>query len=143
MGFVPVAAHFEHVGNGLAAASAAHIPCYLCAGTVNRKEIEMTYKISRRIEAEERALENAMMVFTSTQQEVDEQWGLYESYALLIRPSLSTLRLRQLLPLIVSAEDLQTALLPSNLPMVSSLSSRSCCSAWRWTAAIHTMPGTC
>ena len=41
----------------------------------------MTYKISRRIEAEERALENAMMVFTSTQQEVDEQWGLYDSYA--------------------------------------------------------------
>ena len=51
----------------------------MLAGTVNRKEIEMTYKISRRIEAEERALENAMMVFTSTQQEIDEQWGLYES----------------------------------------------------------------
>ena len=46
---------------------------------MNRKEIETTYKISRRIEAEERALENAMMVFTSTQEEVDKQWGLYES----------------------------------------------------------------
>ena len=49
----------------------------------------MTYKISRRIEAEERALENAMMVFTSTQQEIDEQWGLYESWAPLILPQTS------------------------------------------------------
>ena len=41
----------------------------------------MTYKISRRIEAEERALENAMVVFTSTQEEVDKQWGLYDACA--------------------------------------------------------------
>lgn len=48
------------------------------AGTISKTEIEKTYKISRRIEAEERGLDGAMMVFTSTQQEVDEQWGLYE-----------------------------------------------------------------
>lgn len=44
-------------------------------------EIEKTYKISRRIEAEERGLDSAMMVFTSTQQEIDQQWGLYEGCA--------------------------------------------------------------
>ena len=49
-------------------------------GTISKPEIEKTYKISRRIEAEERGLDSAMMVFTSTQQEVDEQWGLYEGY---------------------------------------------------------------
>ena len=50
------------------------------AGTIGKAEIEKTYKISRRIEAEERGLDSAMMVFTSTQQEVDEQWGLYEGW---------------------------------------------------------------
>jgi hypothetical protein len=48
------------------------------AGTASRAEIEETYAISRRIEAEERALDSAVMVFTSTQQEVDDQWGLYD-----------------------------------------------------------------
>jgi sucrose-phosphate synthase len=47
-------------------------------GTASRAEIEETYAISRRIEAEERALDSAVMVFTSTQQEVDDQWGLYD-----------------------------------------------------------------
>ena len=49
-----------------------------CAGTMTKKEIEDNYAISRRIEAEERALETATMVLTSTQQEIDEQWGLYD-----------------------------------------------------------------
>ena len=40
------------------------------SGTTSREEIEANYKISRRIEGEERALEVATMVFTSTQQEV-------------------------------------------------------------------------
>ena len=43
-----------------------------------RAEIEHTYKINRRVEAEERALDSAIMVFTSTEQEIDEQWGLYD-----------------------------------------------------------------
>ena len=59
------------------------LPCLreLCrrlpgAGSMTRAEIEQSYAIGRRIEAEERCLDNAMMVFTSTQQEIDEQWGL-------------------------------------------------------------------
>ncbi len=51
------------------------------AGTMTKKEIEDNYAISRRIEAEERALETATMVLTSTQQEIDEQWGLYDGCA--------------------------------------------------------------
>jgi len=53
----------------------------LASGTVSKAEIESTYKISRRVEAEERALESAIMVFTSTKQEIDEQWGLYDGLA--------------------------------------------------------------
>ena len=43
---------------------------------MTRTEIESTYAISRRIEAEERCMDTAFMVFTSTKQEIDEQWGL-------------------------------------------------------------------
>ncbi|KAL3157983.1 hypothetical protein ABBQ32_012382 [Trebouxia sp. C0010 RCD-2024] len=52
----------------------------LASGTVSKAEIESTYKISRRVEAEERALESAIMVFTSTKQEITEQWGLYDGF---------------------------------------------------------------
>lgn len=52
----------------------------LANGTMTRTEIETTYHISRRIEAEEKCLDVATMVFTSTQQEIDEQWGLYDGY---------------------------------------------------------------
>jgi hypothetical protein len=48
------------------------------AGTMSMSEVEATYKINRRIEAEERALDAASVVFTSTQQEVAEQWGTYD-----------------------------------------------------------------
>lgn len=41
-----------------------------CAGNMTKGEIESTYKIERRIEGEERGLDYATMVFTSTQQEV-------------------------------------------------------------------------
>jgi sucrose-phosphate synthase len=37
---------------------------------MSKAEIEDSYKISRRIEGEERGLDYATMVFTSTQQEV-------------------------------------------------------------------------
>lgn len=53
----------------------------LSSNTMTRVDIEATYRISRRIEAEEKCLDVAAMVFTSTQQEVDEQWGLYDGYA--------------------------------------------------------------
>jgi sucrose-phosphate synthase len=52
----------------------------LKAGSMGRGEAEATYAISRRIEAEERALDAALLVFTSTQQEVNDQWGLYDGY---------------------------------------------------------------
>lgn len=52
----------------------------LSSGGLTRNQIEATYNISRRIEAEERCLDVSTMVFTSTQQEVDEQWGLYNGY---------------------------------------------------------------
>ncbi len=47
---------------------------------MTRAEIESTYQISRRVEGEERALDTALVVFTSTQQEIDQQWGLYDGY---------------------------------------------------------------
>lgn len=52
----------------------------LSSSSMTRAEAEETYAIGRRIEAEERCLDAAAMVFTSTQQEVDEQWGLYDGY---------------------------------------------------------------
>ncbi len=42
--------------------------------------IEKRYKISRRIDAEEYALDNATFVVTSTSQEVEEQYALYDNY---------------------------------------------------------------
>ncbi|GLI58586.1 hypothetical protein VaNZ11_000196, partial [Volvox africanus] len=50
----------------------------LASGSVSLAEVEATYRISRRIEAEERSLDSAAVVFSSTQQEVKEQWGLYD-----------------------------------------------------------------
>jgi hypothetical protein len=47
-------------------------------GTISRREIEATYAITRRIEGEERALDAAALVFTSTRQEIKDQWGLYD-----------------------------------------------------------------
>lgn len=44
---------------------------------MSKREIDATYRIFRRIEAEEIALDSAVMVVTSTQQEIEEQWGLY------------------------------------------------------------------
>ncbi|CAH9126728.1 unnamed protein product, partial [Cuscuta epithymum] len=44
------------------------------------EDINATYKIIRRIEAEELALDSAEMVVTSTRQEIEEQWGLYDGF---------------------------------------------------------------
>ena len=41
---------------------------------------EQTYRFTRRIEAEERALETAALVIASTRQEVREQYELYDHY---------------------------------------------------------------
>jgi sucrose-phosphate synthase len=52
----------------------------MLASGVKRDEIETTYKISRRIEAEEMTLGVAERVITSTQQEIEQQYGLYDFY---------------------------------------------------------------
>ncbi|KAL9275035.1 putative sucrose-phosphate synthase 2 [Drosera capensis] len=49
-------------------------------GRQSRDEINMTYKIMRRIEAEELSLDAAELVITSTRQEIDEQWGQYDGF---------------------------------------------------------------
>ncbi|EPS59759.1 sucrose-phosphate synthase 1, partial [Genlisea aurea] len=49
-------------------------------GSLTREDINSTYKIMRRIEAEEAALDAAAVVVTSTRQEVEEQWGLYDGF---------------------------------------------------------------
>ncbi|KAI5058997.1 hypothetical protein GOP47_0025316 [Adiantum capillus-veneris] len=49
-------------------------------GCQTKEDINSTYKIMRRIEAEELALDTAELVITSTQQEIEEQWGLYDGF---------------------------------------------------------------
>lgn len=52
----------------------------LLASGVRRSAIETSYNISRRIEAEETTLGVAERVITSTQQEIEQQYGLYDFY---------------------------------------------------------------
>ncbi len=52
----------------------------LLASGVKPSLIEATYNISRRIEAEETTLGVAERVITSTQQEIEQQYGLYDFY---------------------------------------------------------------
>jgi sucrose-phosphate synthase len=52
----------------------------LLAAGVRRKEIEQRYNMNRRIEAEEATLGVADCVITSTHQEVEDQYGLYDYY---------------------------------------------------------------
>jgi sucrose-phosphate synthase len=53
----------------------------LLAAGVHREEIEQRYNITRRIEAEEEALANASLVVTSTHNEVEDQYELYDFYS--------------------------------------------------------------
>ncbi|MGD8514302.1 MAG: HAD-IIB family hydrolase, partial [Granulosicoccaceae bacterium] len=52
----------------------------LIANGVKLERLESQYNMSRRIEAEEVALENASLVITSTHQEIEEQYRLYDDY---------------------------------------------------------------
>ncbi|RUM94636.1 MAG: HAD family hydrolase [Thiothrix sp.] len=52
----------------------------LLASGVKRSAIEKNYNMSRRINAEEETLGAARRVITSTHQEIDEQYGLYDYY---------------------------------------------------------------
>nr|QPB75009.1 sucrose-phosphate synthase 1 [Rubus x loganobaccus] len=49
-------------------------------GRLSRDEINTTYKIMRRIEAEELSLDASEIVITSTRQEIEEQWRLYDGF---------------------------------------------------------------
>uniref|UniRef100_A0A6V7QZ04 Sucrose-phosphate synthase n=1 Tax=Ananas comosus var. bracteatus TaxID=296719 RepID=A0A6V7QZ04_ANACO len=49
-------------------------------GRMSKEDINATYRIMRRIEAEELSLDAAELVITSTRQEIDEQWGLYDGF---------------------------------------------------------------
>jgi sucrose-phosphate synthase len=52
----------------------------LLAKGISSEEIEQRYNMSRRIDAEEEVLANADLVITSTFNEIDEQYGLYDYY---------------------------------------------------------------
>ncbi len=52
----------------------------LLARGLSRVDIESTYNIERRIDAEEEILANADLVITSTHNEIEQQYGLYNYY---------------------------------------------------------------
>lgn len=52
----------------------------LLASGLSRDEIEHTYNMERRIDAEEELLANADLVITSTRNEIEAQYGLYNYY---------------------------------------------------------------
>ncbi|KAM0028633.1 putative sucrose-phosphate synthase [Helianthus debilis subsp. tardiflorus] len=49
-------------------------------GRLTKDETNVTYKIMWRIEAEELSLDSSEVVITSTRQEIDEQWLLYDGF---------------------------------------------------------------
>ncbi|GLU16298.1 hypothetical protein SLE2022_327370 [Rubroshorea leprosula] len=63
-------------------------------GRLSREDINTTYRIMRRIEAEELGLDAAEMVVTSTKQEIDEQWGLYDGFDIKLERKLRIRRRR-------------------------------------------------
>ncbi len=52
----------------------------LLAGGLKKADIEQRYNMARRIDAEEETLGTAECVITSTSQEIEEQYGLYDYY---------------------------------------------------------------
>ncbi|KAK1269027.1 putative sucrose-phosphate synthase 1 [Acorus gramineus] len=57
-------------------------------GRQSREEINATYKILRRIEAEELCLDSSEIIVTSTRQEIEEQWCLYEGFDVILERKL-------------------------------------------------------
>ncbi|CAM0909260.1 unnamed protein product [Alopecurus aequalis] len=53
-------------------------------GKQTREEINMTYKIMRRIEAEELSLDASEIVIASTRQEIEDQWNLYDGFEVML-----------------------------------------------------------
>eukprot|EP00898_Chlorokybus_atmophyticus_P003387 jgi/Chlat1/4049/Chrsp26S04101 len=52
----------------------------LSGGRMTKEAADQTYNIMRRIAAEETILDNAEVVFVSTSEEIEKQWGLYDGY---------------------------------------------------------------
>ncbi|MGD2118603.1 MAG: HAD-IIB family hydrolase [Chromatiales bacterium] len=52
----------------------------LLARGLSREDIQQTYNMERRIDAEEEILANADLVITSTHNEIEQQYGLYNYY---------------------------------------------------------------
>ena len=93
---LPDIIHGHYADAGLAGAQLArllHVPyiftghslgrvkrARLSTGRVSAATLEQRYKFTTRIEAEEIALETASMVVTSTTQEVEQQYELYDHY---------------------------------------------------------------
>ncbi|KAK1324021.1 putative sucrose-phosphate synthase 4 [Acorus calamus] len=63
-------------------------------GRLSKEDINTTYKIMRRIEGEEFGLDAAEMVVTSTRQEIEEQWGLYDGFDVKLERKLRARRRR-------------------------------------------------
>ncbi|GAV58996.1 Glycos_transf_1 domain-containing protein/S6PP domain-containing protein/Glyco_trans_4_4 domain-containing protein [Cephalotus follicularis] len=87
--------HYADAGDSAALLSGAlNVPMVLTGHSLGRNKLEQlikqgrqskadinsTYKIMRRIEAEELSLDAAELVITSTKQEIEEQWGLYDGF---------------------------------------------------------------
>ncbi|KAK8505395.1 hypothetical protein V6N12_067362 [Hibiscus sabdariffa] len=92
---VAIHGHYADAGNSAALLSGAlNVPMLftghslgrdkleqiLKQGRQSREEINTTYKIMRRIEAEELSLDASEIVITSTRQEIEEQWRLYDGF---------------------------------------------------------------
>jgi sucrose-phosphate synthase len=65
-----------HTGHSLGRVKRRH----LLASGLSSEQVEQRYNISRRIEAEEQTLAAAERVITSTYQEIEEQYELYDHY---------------------------------------------------------------
>ena len=65
-----------HTGHSLGRVKRHH----LLASGLSSKEVEERYNMTRRIEAEEMTLDTAERVITSTHQEIEEQYELYDHY---------------------------------------------------------------
>ncbi len=68
--------HLVHTGHSLGRDKRKR----LLARGMSRKQIDVAYNIERRIDAEEDVLSNADLVITSTHNEVEEQYELYNYY---------------------------------------------------------------
>ncbi|PSS08427.1 Sucrose-phosphate synthase like [Actinidia chinensis var. chinensis] len=93
----PVAIHGHYADAGDAAAllsGALNVPMLFTGHSLGRDKLEQllrqsrlskdeinkTYKIMRRIEAEELSLDASEIVITSTRQEIEQQWRLYDGF---------------------------------------------------------------